>query len=138
METTCLDTNSPGVRTVLHMSPAVMAAAVMSAQKCGLGLREWLDRAVASLIADDHPEGAAPWSVQAADLFAQVANCSPELLHGRWALLYERVQLERELWHQPAPTAEEMENGELPGAPYLVAARLRKAWPRLVAGVFCL
>jgi len=138
MNTSCLDTSSPGVRTVLHMSPAVMAAAVMSAQKCGLGLREWLDRAVASLIADDHPEGAAPWSVQAADLFAQVASCSPELLHGRWALLYEQVQLERELWHQPAPTVEEMENGELPGAPFIVPARLRQAWPRLVAGVFCL
>ncbi|WP_091793169.1 hypothetical protein [Burkholderia sp. WP9] len=116
-----------------------MAAAIVSAQTCGLSLREWLDRAVANLIADDHPEGAAPWSVQAADLFANVASCSPELLHDRWALLYEQVQLERELWHQPAPTAGEMEDGEVPpGAPYIVPARLRKAWPRLVAGVFCL
>ena len=71
-----------------------MAAAIVSAQKCGLSLREWLDRVVASLIADDHPEGAAPWSVLAADLFADVANCSPELLHGRWALLYEHALLD--------------------------------------------
>ncbi|WP_429451049.1 hypothetical protein [Paraburkholderia sp. WC7.3g] len=119
------------------MSPAVMAAAIVSAQKCGLSLREWLDRAVASLIADDHPEGAAPWSLQSADLFADVANCSPELLHGRWSLLFERVQLERDLWHQPEQTGQEMNDGELPGAPYIVPARLRKAWPRLVAGVFC-
>ncbi|WP_187638437.1 MULTISPECIES: hypothetical protein [Paraburkholderia] len=119
------------------MSPAVMAAAIVSAQKCGLSLRERLDRAVASLIADNHPEGAAPWSVQAADLFANVANCSPELLHGRWSLLYERVQLEHDLWHQTEQTAQEMNDGELPAAPYIVPARLRRAWPRLVAGVFC-
>jgi hypothetical protein len=138
MNTTWFDTSSPGIRTVLHMSPAVMAAALLSAQKCGLTLREWLDRAVASLIADDHPEGAAPWSVQSADLFAQLANSSPELLRGRWSLLYERVLLERELWHQPEQTAQEMNDGELLAAPYIVPARLRKAWPRLVAGVFCL
>ena len=83
MNATCLDTESAGVRTVLHMSPAVMAAAVLSAQKNNMSLREWLDRAIASLIADDHPEGAAPWSVQSADLFAQVASCSPEVLSGR-------------------------------------------------------
>jgi hypothetical protein len=138
MNTTCLDTKSEGVRTVLHMSPAMMAAAVLSAQKCGLNLREWLDRAVASLIADDHPEGAAPWSVQSADLFAQVASCSPEVLRGRWTLLYEHVLLERDLWQHPEPTPEEIGDGALPEAPYIVPARLRKAWPRLVATVFVL
>lgn len=138
MEATSFDTTSPGVRTVLHMSPAVMAAAVLSAQKCGLNLREWLDRAVASLIADDHPEGAAPWSVQCADLFAQMMNCSPELLGGRWAVLEELVRLDRSLWHMPTQTVGEMEDGEPLGEPYLVKTRLRKAWPRLVAQVFCL
>jgi hypothetical protein len=77
-----------------------MAAAIVSAQKCGLSLREWLDRAVASLIADDHLEGAVPWSVQAADLFADVANCSQSCCAGDGRSLYERMQLERELWHQ--------------------------------------
>jgi len=138
MNTTCLDTKSEGVRTVLHMSPAIMAAAVISAQTCGLNLREWLDRAVASLVADDHPEGAAPWSVQSADLFAQVASCSPEVLRGRWALLYEHVLLERDLWGHPDPTLEQGEDGDLPEAPHIVPARLRKAWPRLVATVFVL
>jgi hypothetical protein len=76
--------------------------------------------------------------VQPADLFANVANCSPELLHGRWSLLYERVQLERSLWHEPSVTVGEIEDGELPGAPYIVPARLREAWPRLVAAAFCL
>lgn len=138
MESTCLDTRSAGVRTVLHLSPAVMVAAVVSAQRNQTSLREWLDRAVANLIADDHPEGAAPWSSQAADLFAQVASCSPELLRGRWALLYEHVLLERDLWHQPEPTPVEVVDAELPEAPYIVPSRLRKAWPRLVSTVFVL
>ena len=138
MNATCLDTESAGVRTVLHMSPAVMAAAVLSAQKNNMSLREWLDRAVASLIADDHPEGAAPWSVQSADLFAQVASCSPEVLRGRWALLYEHVLLECDLWQHSEPTQAEIENGALPDAPFIVPSRLRKAWPRLVASVFIL
>jgi hypothetical protein len=136
LEATCLDTKSPGVRTVLHMSPAVMAAAVLSAQKCGLTLREWFNRAVASLIADDHPEGAAPWSVQSAELFAQVVNNSPESLHGRWSLLYERALLARTLRHEPSVTVGQIEDGELPGAPYIAPAMLWKPWPRLVATVF--
>jgi hypothetical protein len=138
MESACLDTRSAGVRTVLHMSPAVMAAAVVSAQRNQTSLREWLDRAVASLAAEDHPEGAAPWSVQSADLFARVASCSPEVLQGRWALLYEHVLLERDLWHRPELALTELDEGVLPEAPYIVPARLRKAWPRLVATVFVL
>jgi hypothetical protein len=133
----CFDTTT-GVRTILHMSPAVMAAAVLSAQKRGLNLREWLGRAVANLIADEDAEAATPWSGQTAELFANVASCSPELLHGRWSLLYERVLLARSLWHEPSVTVGEIEDSELAGAPYIVPARLRKAWPRLVAAVFCL
>ena len=56
-----------------------------------------------------HPEGAAPWSVQSADFFAHVANCSPELLHGRWSLLFERVLLDRTLWREPTMTVGEIE-----------------------------
>ncbi|MDR5743962.1 hypothetical protein QCE73_12450 [Caballeronia sp. LZ029] len=138
MDAASLDTKSPGVRTVLHLSPAVIVAALLSAQKEGLSLREWLDRAVADRIADDHPEGAAPWSVQSADLFAHVASCSPELLHGRWSLLFERVLMDRSLWREPTMTVGEIEDGEPLTEPFIVPARLRKAWPRLVAEVFCL
>ncbi len=126
MDTTCFDTTL-GVRTVLHMSPAVMTAAIVSARNSGLNLREWLDRAVASLIAGDHPEGAAPLSVQSADLVPQVSNCSPELLGGRWAVLGELVRLDRSLWHEPTQTVGEIEDGEPLREPYLVATRLRKA-----------
>ncbi|MEZ2307251.1 hypothetical protein AB6809_11545 [Paraburkholderia sp. RCC_158] len=138
MNSDVLDTRTQGIRTLLHMSPCMMAAAVVSAQKLEVSLREWLDRAVASFIADDHPEGAAPWSVQSADLFAQVASCSPEVLRDRWALLYEHVLLERDLWHHCDPTQAEVEEGALPDAPFIVPSRLRKAWPRLVANVFIL
>ncbi|CAM2191233.1 conserved protein of unknown function [Paraburkholderia kururiensis] len=138
MDAASLETTSPGVRTVLHLSPAVMVAALLSAQKNGMNLREWLDRAVADRIADDHPEGAAPWSVQSADFFAHVANVAPELLHGRWSLLFERVLLERSLWHETTLTVGEIEDGEPLTEPFIVPARLRKAWPRLVAEVFCL
>lgn len=115
-----------------------MAAAIVSAQKCGLSLREWLDRAVANLIADDHPEGAAPWSLAPAELFAQFANSAPQALHGRWALLYEHVRQERALWHEPMQTLCEIEDGGPLDEPYIVPARLKKAWPRLVAAAFCL
>jgi hypothetical protein len=91
VDTAYLDTKSAGVRTILHLSPAVIASACVSAQRSQMSLREWMDRAVANMIVDDHPEGAAPWSVQAADLFAQVATSTPEVLRGRWALLYEHV-----------------------------------------------
>jgi hypothetical protein len=103
-----------------------------------MSLREWIDRAVANMIADDHPEGAAPWSAQVADHFAQVATSTPEVLRGRWALLYEHVLLERDLWHYPEPTSSEVAEGDIPDAPYLLPLRLRKAWPRLVATVFLL
>jgi hypothetical protein len=138
MDTSCLDVKFVGVRTVLHMSPSVMAAAIVSAQRNGFNLREWLDTAVASHIGNDHPDGAAPWSFQVADLFAQVASCSPEILRGPWALLYEHVLRERDLWHHPEPTSSEVAEGDVPDAPYLVPLRLRKAWPRLVATVFML
>lgn len=35
-----------GVRTVLHLSPAVCSAAVIAAQRHGLSLQEWLDHHV--------------------------------------------------------------------------------------------
>lgn len=132
-----------GVRTVLHLSPAVCAAALSAAQKAGFGLQEWLDHAVSYAMADDEVmvnqglDAVAPWSLACADLFAQVANHSPEALHGKWALLYERARLERALWHEPTQTVEEIEAGAPYGEPYLSLPRLRAAWPRLCAATFC-
>ncbi|MGY2492130.1 hypothetical protein [Cupriavidus sp. CP313] len=136
MQATALDT-APAIRTTLHLSPAVCAAAMVSAQAAGLGLTEWLDHIVAAAVQDTELQDAPPLALPTAELFCRVANSSPELLHGRWALLYERVCLERDLWHSPRQTVGEIEDGEPPFEPYISSARLRKAWPRLVAATFC-
>jgi hypothetical protein len=80
-------------------------------------LLEWLNRTVANLTADDRPEGATPWSMQAADLFAQVVHCSPELLSGLWSVLAEPARLDCSLWHELPQTVGEMEDGEPLGEP---------------------
>ncbi|QKL60733.1 hypothetical protein HI808_03180 [Ralstonia solanacearum] len=132
-----------GVRTVLHLSPAVCAAAMSAAQQSGLNLQEWLDHRVSYAMVDDEVmverglDAVAPWSLACADLFVQVANHAPEALSGRWALLYERVRLERALWHEPTQTVEAIETGALPSEPYLSRAKLRAVWPRLCAATFC-
>ncbi|CAN0622796.1 conserved protein of unknown function [Burkholderia multivorans] len=136
-------TQSVGVRTVLHLSPAVCAAALRAAQQAGQTLQEWLDDRVAYAMADDTVmvdqglDFVAPWSLACAELFAQVANNAPEVLRGRWALLYERVRLERNLWHEPAPTLEAIEAGAPFTEPYLSVPKLRAVWPRLCAATFC-
>lgn len=136
-------TQGTGVRTLLHMSPAVCAAAMSAAQQSGQTLQEWLDDRVSFAMADDTVmrdrglDAVAPWSLACADLFVQVANGAPEALRGQWALLYERVRLERSLWHEPAQTVEEFEAGAPFSEPYISAPRLRAAWPRLCAATFC-
>jgi hypothetical protein len=80
----------------------------------------------------------APWSLASAELFVQVANCAPEALRGRWALLYERVTLDRSLWHEPSQSVGEIEDGALVHEPYISLQMLRKAWPRLCAAIFCM
>jgi hypothetical protein len=133
-----------GVRTVLHLSPAVCAAAIQAAQQSGLSLQEWLDHRVSYAMSDDEVmndrglDGLAPWSLATAALFAQVANSAPEALCGRWALLYERVRLERSLWHEPSQTVGEIEDGAPITEPYISLPRLRAAWPRLCAATFCM
>ncbi|QQX85282.1 hypothetical protein JJQ59_04900 [Cupriavidus necator] len=128
---------APAIRTTLHLSPAVCAAAMVSAQAAGLGLTEWLDHIVAAAVQETELQDAPPLALPTAELFCRVANNSPELLQGRWALLYERVCLERDLWHSPRQTVGQIEDGEPPFEPYISASRLRKAWPRLVAATFC-
>lgn len=134
----------PGIRTVLHLSPAVCAAAIQAAQQSGLSLQEWLDHRVSYAMSDDDVmadrglDRLAPWSLAAADLFAQVANYAPETFCGRWALLYERVRLERALWHEPTQTVGEIEDGAPVSEPYISISRLRAAWPRLCAATFCM
>jgi len=99
------------------MSPAVCAAAIKTAQQSGLSLQEWLDHRVSYAMSDNDVmvefglDAVAPWSLAAAELFVQVANSAPQALQGRWALLYERVKLDRSLWREPKQTVGEIEDG---------------------------
>ena len=133
-----------GVRTVLHLSPAVCAAAMAAAQQSGLNLQEWLDHRVSYAMSDDEVmigqglDAVAPWSLATAELFAQVANSAPEALRGRWMLLYERVRLERALWHEPVQTVGRIDEDAPVNEPYISLPKLRAAWPRLCAAVFCM
>lgn len=134
--------NSLGVRTVLHLSPAICVAALSAAQQSGLTLQEWFEERVGYALAEDAvmlDEGLtaiAPWSLASAQLFVQIANQAPEALSGQWAVLYERVKLDRSLWHTPTQSVENTECGEA-DAPYISLPKLRAAWPRLCASTFC-
>lgn len=83
-------------------------------------------------------DAVAPWSLAAAELFVQVANSAPQALQGHWALLYERVKLDRSLWREPKQTVGEIEDGAEVFEPYISLLKLRAAWPRLCAAVFCM
>lgn len=133
-----------GIRTLLHLSPAVCAAVIKTAQQSGLSLQEWLDHRVSYAMSDNDVmvefglDAVAPWSLAAAELFVQVANSAPQALQGHWALLYERVKLDRSLWREPKQTVGEIEDGAEVFEPYISLLKLRAAWPRLCAAVFCM
>lgn len=135
MTRTPLDTPK-GIKTILHMSPAVSVAAIIAAQETGRTLSEFLDHAIASAAQATGGNTEVPWDLAAADLFCAVANSSPEVLVGNWSLLFERVLLERSLWHHPTIDDETVSSGEWADRPYISAKRLRDAWPRLVAAIF--
>lgn len=134
---------SLGIRTVLHLSPAVCVAALSAAQQSGLTLQEWFEERVGYALAEDPimlHEGLAaiaPWSLASADLFAQIANQAPEALSGQWAILYERIRADGSLWHMPSQSVEDAECGEV-NDPYISLPKLRAAWPRLCASTFCI
>jgi len=127
---------------VFYASPALTAAAHVAAVQSGLSINEWFEHRVAMVIgahdAVSDDDSAAPWPLACADLFVEVANNAPETLSGKWQLLYERIKLDKELWHWPTSTPEEIEDGLLPSEPYVSKARLRAAWPRLCAATFCM
>lgn len=130
------------IRTIVHMSPAVSVAALMTAQRRGQNLQAWLDRVVVDACAansdsaDSH--AGALTDDMTLQLFAHVASQSPGLLTGRWRLLFERVLQEQDLWVYPAPTMADVEDGIDSAEPYLSQARLREAWPRLLASSFAM
>nr|WP_144347204.1 hypothetical protein [Pandoraea pnomenusa] len=131
-------------KTSLPISPSVFAAALIAAHEAGVPLQTWLDHKIGKAVAEstnvDNTESLdliAPWSFAAAELFAQVANNVPEVLQGRWATLFDRVSVDESLWHFPQLTMEEIEHNSEADAPYLSLAKLKTAWPRLCAAIFC-
>ena len=128
------------VRTVLFLSPSVTAVAIVTAQRRGLRMQEWLDKLVV-----DACTGAVGEKRQAGtmsddmtiELFARVASHSPGLLTDRWHLLFERTVLDDSLWDYPTTTLEALE-ADPNCNPSLNVERLRRKWPRLLAAVFAL
>jgi hypothetical protein len=131
-------TQSIGVRAVLHITPSTYTAALLSAQRRGLKLNEFLDAAIASACATDSDGAAsqAPWTPHAMDLFLQLADTVPEAFRGPWRVLYDKVLNDPSLWSSPQMTVEEYDAGTTSCDWHVNAAALAKAWPRLVASVF--
>lgn len=128
------------VRTSLHLSPSVAAAAIVCAQRRGLRMQEWLDKIVVDACADTGTNAARAGALtddMTVELFAHVSSRAPGLFTGRWKLLYERVRLDDSLWKHPVVTVAEMENG-ISLASTLNLERLRCQWPQLVAAAFAL
>lgn len=131
---------APGVRTVLHVSPAVYVAGLLAAQRRGLTLREFLDAAIASACSEaaDTKGEDAPWSASAMALFMQVADTVPDLLNGRWRVLHAKVLADESLWEPPpSQTLEELEQFIDSDGWRINERALKKAWPRLVSETFC-
>lgn len=136
---TSLLSEEPAVRTVLHLSPAVAAAAMVQAQRRGLRLQRWLDSTVtaACLRANQRQSNGLLHERACVELFAQVATRSPELLVGRWRLLFERVRLEPTLWDYPVQNVEQAEL-DPDSLVVLNVDRLLPRWPELVCAAFAL
>ena len=133
-------TMSPGVRTILHASPAVWVAGLLSAQRRGLNLREFLDDALARACSagSDRPEVEPPYSLHAMSLFVQLADSMPDQLTGPWRVLLSTILADETLW-EPPPLAAGDSMGFLEVDGWRVDERkLAKAWPRLVAATFCM
>jgi hypothetical protein len=131
--------SAPGVRTVLHITPAVYVAGLLAAQRSGLSLTEFLDAAISRACSDAATDNLeqAPWSRDAMSLYLQVADATPELLTGRWRVLHAKVLADESLWEPPpSRTVDEADFLEADG--WRINERaLKKAWPRLVSETFC-
>lgn len=126
------------VRTTLYLSPAVSVAALLAAQRRGLRLREWLDQVVVAAVSQtggDEDSAQRVLSDATASLFARLVAHCPEVLEGRWRLLYERVRLDDSLWSYPRQTLDDVESG-VHGLAEVDDAQLRRRWPELVAAAF--
>ncbi len=128
----------PGIRVVMHVSPAGYVAGILAAQRRNQSFGEFLDGAISSACANDQDstDQLLPWSPYAMDLFLQLADTLPEALRGHWKVLYGKVINDPSLWTTPQTTVGDYEAGENEPDWHINEAALRKAWPRLVSSVF--
>lgn len=129
---------NPGIRVVLHITPATYVASILAAQRRDQKLNEFLDGAIGMACADgdDSPDRLLPWGTHAMDLFLQLADTVPEALRGQWQVLYAKVLNEPGLWTVPETSLGDFESGVPTPDWHINAAALRKAWPRLVSSTF--
>lgn len=125
------------VRTVLHLSPSVAAAAIVVAQRRGLRMQQWLDSVVveACVRANRTTPACSLSGDGSAELFVRVATHAPQLLTGPWRALLERAKMRSDLWNFPVQSLEQDEVVPCP-AVTLNLERVRAAWPELVAATF--
>lgn len=126
---------SPDNPRAMLMTPDVAVAAMLTARRRGLRLREWLDQVVIDAVsAAEGCGGQAPDALTDAtvSLFVRTASRQPDLLEGHWKLLYERVWRDDSLWSYPSQTVCDFEAG-VRAEPMLDEAQLRRRWPELVA-----
>lgn len=123
-----------GVRTIFHISPSVMVAALACAERRQLNLQEWLDKMVVDACADiNSPDFIGRLTDDMTlDLFAHVASHSPGLLTGRWKILFYRCQLEEALWDVPRALIDDEDDG-MDCTPILSVERLRHRWSELLS-----
>jgi len=128
----------PGIRVVMHVSPAGYVAGILAAQRRNQSFGEFLDGAISSASATDQDSAdhLLPWSPHAMDLFLQLADTLPDALRGHWKILYAKVLEEPELWVTPQTTVGDHEAGDISPDWHINHAALRNAWPRLVSSVF--
>ena len=71
-------------------------------------------------------------------LFQQVADALPDLLTGKWRVMYAKVLADESLWEAPAATLGDIEEFMVSDSWRINERALKRAWPRLVSETFCI
>lgn len=123
---------------LFHVSTNVFIAALRSAQRQRMTISTFVDAALTSACseaAQDVAKGLHKRD-ESVSLFLTVASTSPERLTGPWRHLYYQIKQDPALWRTDRITLGELEDGMPPGADFIDAAALEKAWPQLVSNSF--
>jgi hypothetical protein len=123
----------------VNLPPAVAVAGLIQAQRNKQKLADWLARVVVQACRPSASTAAAEQRLGerlAIDLFVHVASRDAALLTKRWKLLYERCQLEPDLWTESKIARVDSEEAPVEVLRHLNPEALRERWPALVASVW--